>query len=587
MFPIDIRTIYLSVVIINIINAILISSLYIQIKKRFPGTFLILVSFFMSAIGNILIFLRHVIPDWISILLANLLIMLSFFIMLIAFEKFVKKRGPHIQNYILIAIFLFIHSYFTFVKPDLQARNMNLAVIYSLFSIQIVYLMLKRTPITMRKITRQVGYVFLAVFFIQLIRVFYIKQSHQSNTDFFSSNSTESLFLLTWEIVIIFLAYSITLMYNTRLIIDVNAQEEKFSKAFHATPFIILLSKLKDGEIFEANNGITSICGYNPADLIGYKIADLNLWQHEEERLIFQKTLKEKGIVFEKEYVFRKKSGQSFSGLITAEIISINNEKCILSVIHDITQIKKTEHNLRNSETTLREINATKDTFFSIIAHDLRSPFNGIIGFSEILKEEVKINNYDGIQEYAEIINNSSHHAMDLLSNLMEWARSQTGSMKFMPEYMDIVLLIKKTHQLLKTSSEQKSIDIKLNMPTELIILADQAMIGTILRNIISNAIKFTPIQGNILITATETERDHIISINDNGIGIDHSKLQKLFNIDTSYSTQGTNNELGTGLGLILCKDFIEYHKGKIWIKSEFGIGSTFYFSIPKTTIIE
>ncbi len=582
MFPIDIRTIYLSFIIINIINLVLISSLYFQIKKRFPGTFLILLSFFMSATGNILVFLRNSIPNWISIPLANVLIVSSTVVLLIGFEQFVKKKGYQVQNYILIVVFLLIHSYFTFEKPDLHARNINISAVYVLISVQIAYLMLKRTPLSMRKITRPVGIVFFTVCIIQLFRVYYLLQFHQSPTELFKSNSSESLFLLIWESIIILLAYSISLMYNKRLIIDMNAQEEKFSKAFHAAPFMIMLSKFTDGKIFEVNKNVQSISGYHPNELIGFKSSELHIWEQDEDRNKFITDLNSKGVVFENEYVYRKKSGELFPGLMTAEIITINNEKCIISVIQDITIRKQADLKLINSEATLRELNATKDKFFSIIAHDLKSPFNGIIGFSEILKEQVKENDYEGIYQYAEIINTSSHHAMDLLSNLMEWSQSQTGRMKYNPEYVDIVLLIKSTLELLNTSSEQKLININKNTPLGLVIHADKAMIEAVLRNLISNAIKFTPQEGTIIITAEEKENTYLISVADRGVGIENRNVEKLFKIDSSYSTLGTNNEVGTGLGLILCKDFIEYHKGKIWVESELGVGSTFYFSIPK-----
>ncbi len=583
MFPIDIRTLYLSYIVINIVNLILIGSIYIQIKKRFPGTLLILLSFFMSATGNILVFFRSVIPDWISISLANTLVVSSTVLLLIGLEKFVKKRGVQIQNYILIFIFFLVHTYFAFIKPDLNARNINLSMAYLLLSFQIAFLMLKRTPLSMRKITRSVGIVFCAVFIIQFLRIIFISQNHESNSNYFYSQPLESVFLLSWEIIIVLLAYSISLMYNERLIIEVHAQEEKFFKAFHAAPFIILISKLSDGEIFEVNKGIQAISGHQPNDLIGSKSTDLNLWKQEADRHKFITDLRLKGFVIEDEYLFRKKSGELFIGLISAEIININNEQCIISVISDISNRKRAEVKLKESEASLREINSTKDKFFSIIAHDLRSPFNGILGFSEVLSEQVRNHNYEGIDKYAEIINTSSQRAMDLLSNLMEWSRSQTGRMEFNPEYIDVVVLINSVNELLKTTAEQKLINVTLNIPYNLILYADKAMIETVLRNLLSNAIKFTPKKGEIIISAEEKEDEYLIFIKDSGVGIGNNNLEKLFRIDGSFSTLGTANENGTGLGLILCKDFIEKHKGEVWVESEVGVGSKFYFSLPKT----
>lgn len=582
MFQIDIRTIYLGYILINIVNLILIGSLCFQIKKRFPGTFLILLSFFMSAMGNILVFFRSVIPDWLSIPVANTMIVTSTVVLLIGLEKFVNKKGIQIQNILLIIIFCLVHSYFTFIQPDLNARNINLSLVYLIISFQIAFLMLKRAPIIIHKITRSVGIIFCAVFIIQFFRIIYILQIHHTSINYFKSEPFESIFILMWEVIIISLVYSITLMYNKRLIIDLNANEEKFSKAFHTAPFIIMLSNITNGKIFEVNESVQAISGYHPNELIGLKSIEVKIWKQDADRLKFISDLNSKGHVSEDEYEFRKKTGELFTGLISAHIIDINNEHCIISVIKDISKGKNAEIKLLKSEARLREMNSTKDKFFSIIAHDLKSPFNGIIGFSDILHEQLLKKDYNGVAEYAEIINKSSHQAMNLLSNLMEWSRSQTGRMEFNPEFVDIVSLINSSIEFLKVSAVEKSIIITHNQPHNLIVFADKAMLETVLRNLISNAIKFTPREGEVVITTEQKQNECLVLVSDTGMGIEKSNVKKLFEIDGDFSSMGTENETGTGLGLILCKDFIEKHKGRIWVESELGAGSKFYFSLPK-----
>jgi signal transduction histidine kinase len=237
---------------------------------------------------------------------------------------------------------------------------------------------------------------------------------------------------------------------------------------------------------------------------------------------------------------------------------------------------------LKESEAQLRELNATKDKFFSIIAHDLKTPFNAIIGFSELLVVQVKNKDYDEAEKYAEIIQHSSQRAMELLRNLLEWSRSQTGRMEYHPEQVNLVQIINDTLTLLRDYSQQKTISISRKLPDHIQAFADKDMISTILRNLISNAIKFTSPCGDIVLAAEQKQDELIISVKDTGIGIKKEDLEKLFRIDVSHSTTGTLNEKGTGLGLILCKDFVEKHKGRIWAESEPGVGSTFYFTIPK-----
>jgi signal transduction histidine kinase len=235
--------------------------------------------------------------------------------------------------------------------------------------------------------------------------------------------------------------------------------------------------------------------------------------------------------------------------------------------------------NQQNTELALA--NAQKDKFFSIIAHDLKSPFNSIMGFSELLVEQITEKDYDGIEKYAGIILQSSQRAVDLLMNLMAWSLSQTGRMEFNPEFVEMVELITETELLFDEIARQKSITIKKNLPRHAPAFADKEMINTVLRNLLSNAIKFTKPGGEIVISLTEKSNEITVSVKDSGVGISADRINKLFRIDESYSTPGTNNEKGTGLGVILCKEFIEKHGGKIWVESGEETGSTFSFSLP------
>jgi len=276
------------------------------------------------------------------------------------------------------------------------------------------------------------------------------------------------------------------------------------------------------------------------------------------------------------------------------------NTVIMVGTNYDITKRKQAEKELKLKNEQLHRLNSEKDKFFSIIAHDLKSPFNSIMGFSELLVEQIREKDYNEIEKYAEIILQSSGRAMDLLMNLMIWSRSQTGRMEFNPEYFELVGFIREITMLFDDIAGQKSITIIKELPHNVPVFADQAMISTILRNLISNAIKFTRPGGHITISASDRQNELIVSVMDSGIGLSKDRIDKLFRLDESYSTPGTSNELGTGLGLILCKEFVEKHAGKIWVESEeenlpAGLtdnragkagGSTFHFTIPNTSAI-
>lgn len=247
----------------------------------------------------------------------------------------------------------------------------------------------------------------------------------------------------------------------------------------------------------------------------------------------------------------------------------------------DITTRMQAENALKENELRLVELNSTKDRLFSIVAHDLRNPFNSVVGFSGLLSAEVSEQDYSNVDRYARIIQDSSEKALDLLQNLLEWSRSQTGRLSFNPEEFDMCVQINQTTELLISSAMQKSISLQMHTPRTLWVQADKVMINIILRNLISNAIKFTRPGGQIEISATQSAEDLVVSVADNGVGIPEEVISKLFRIDTTHSTFGTQNEKGSGLGLILCKELIDKHNGQIWVESKKGEGSTFYFSIP------
>jgi len=271
------------------------------------------------------------------------------------------------------------------------------------------------------------------------------------------------------------------------------------------------------------------------------------------------------------------------------------SEPFLGAIITEITDRKKAEESLRENEKNLRELIATKDKFFSIIAHDLKSPFNSILGFSELLKEDAKDLNIADIEHYAGIINASARHTFELLENLLTWARMQRGTVSFEPRSIFLDQLILQEFDFMKNNAIHKNINLLSHVTKNFIVVADDNMLSNILRNLITNAIKFTHKNGMVQI-AVQIQDDYVrISVTDNGIGLKPERIDQLFKIETSFTTRGTENEKGTGLGLLLCKEFVEKHGGKIWVESEVanlttGLtdsragkagGSTFYFTIP------
>jgi PAS domain S-box-containing protein len=258
-----------------------------------------------------------------------------------------------------------------------------------------------------------------------------------------------------------------------------------------------------------------------------------------------------------------------------------NNEIIWTGILDDITERKQTEEQLRLRNAELLRLNSDKDRFMSILAHDLKSPFNAILGLLELLLSDIREYDIDEIEEQLTMVKRSAHSAFNLLEDILLWARSHLGKIPFQPTDVHFMTCTGEMVDLMRSCAVKKDISIRIEEPEDIILRADMGMLKTIIRNLLSNAIKFTPSGGQITIKANRNHENVVVSVCDNGVGISDETMSKLFNITKVYSSPGTAGETGTGLGLLLCKEFVDMHHGTIWVDSELGKGSSFSISLP------
>ncbi|NEW85107.1 MAG: PAS domain-containing protein [Mariniphaga sp.] len=265
------------------------------------------------------------------------------------------------------------------------------------------------------------------------------------------------------------------------------------------------------------------------------------------------------------------------------------NQIGIVGTARDVTVTKQLENEktialelLRKSESNLLKLNAEKDKFFSIIAHDLRGPFSGFLGLTEIMAEDLPNLTMEEIKDIAVSMKKSAAILFRLLENLLHWARMQQGLILLKKEHLALHLIVEEGAAPLLEAAKNKEIGMFCNIPNEIVIFADSNMLQTVIRNLVSNAVKFTPHGGKINITAiVAADKSVKIAIKDSGIGMSPSMVDHLFRLDVKTNRDGTEGEPSTGLGLLLCKEFVEKHDGKLNVESVEGNGSTFYFTIP------
>lgn len=255
----------------------------------------------------------------------------------------------------------------------------------------------------------------------------------------------------------------------------------------------------------------------------------------------------------------------------------------IVGTLTDITDLKETEKKIKKIADDLKQSNAAKDNFFSIVAHDLRNPFHTILGASELLANYSSDMTLEEIQETAKNIYRSASNVYNLLVNLLEWSRFQSGKLEVKKTHFNLCEIVNQIIELYKEQFEKKKLDLYTKCEENCFVFADKYMIESVIRNLISNAIKFTPAGKKINVICKNINEEIVeFMVQDKGVGIPTNIQEKLFHIDSQISTRGTEQEKGTGLGLVLCKDFIEKNGGTISFESEAGKGSLFKVTIPK-----
>ncbi|MDP3914539.1 MAG: PAS domain S-box protein [Bacteroidota bacterium] len=353
----------------------------------------------------------------------------------------------------------------------------------------------------------------------------------------------------------------------------------------------VLIDSIPAGIAIFQNNKITFI---NPAgvQIFGATTADELLGKsviqfiHPDSKNDFRKKMNliAKGELLD---TFEEKCIRLDGSVFDAEITTIQavykGSTAFQLIVNDITQRKKADQILHENQLKLNELIATKDKFFSIIAHDLRSPFNSILGFLDLLFVQYDAFDDTERKEYIRLIAENTGTTLNLLENLLVWANSQRGRIEYQPVRQKLTTLLESVTSTFKSGLNLKGITLNVLVPDDLEIFADTNMLNTVLQNLISNAIKYSHQGGIISVNVEHLNNSVKVIVSDSGTGMTESTQKKLFSLEKEVSIPGTANEKGSGLGLILCKDFIEKHHGTIEVKSELGKGSQFIFTIPDT----
>jgi PAS domain S-box-containing protein len=389
--------------------------------------------------------------------------------------------------------------------------------------------------------------------------------------------------------------------------------EQKFSRVFHSVPALLTVSTLNEGIYIDVNQAFIQTLGYRREEIIGRTSLEFGLWKDESARADAIESIYKQGSIQNLEVDFTGNAGQRIFGLLSAEIIEINNEKCILTLVRDITEHKKLEAelqkaydrlevllNVRTSELTsakveqqetaesnrqLVEVSQSKSDFLANMSHELRTPLNAIIGFSEVLQDQLFGQINEKQLEYVNNILSSGRHLLLLINDILDLSKVESGKMDL--ELGDCPLrgVVEMSLMMLRGKALQSGLELRMELAPEadITIVADQRKLKQILFNLLANAVKFTPGTGTVTVSAARTGDFIEIAVTDSGIGIKAEDILKLFQPFTQLESGYTKKYDGTGLGLALSRHLVELHGGRIRVASEPGRGSRFSFTIPLT----
>lgn len=413
-------------------------------------------------------------------------------------------------------------------------------------------------------------------------------------------NTYDQDFLLTVMI-------DITDKKRTQLLLE--ESEKRYKIIFNGTNEGIIVANSETGKFLYANNSLCEMIGYSLEEILNFHFTEIHPSEVRDDVINGFNSLTDNMQRLNSNVPILKNDGSIIYADIKDKIVYFDNIKTNLAFITDVTQRRESElekenlfneldianrnleellfeknllvDDLAEKEIHLEKVISEKDKFFSIIAHDLKEPFNGFLGFTEIMKNSLYNMSLNEMTKFSTVLHTSASNLYKLLENLLNWAQIQRNVMEFSPTTFEINNLISECTNLIELTLSKKDIKLNFIFDEKIEIYADLNMISSIIRNLLTNAIKFSNKNSNIEVKSYIYDSNCIISVKDNGVGIKQSDKEKIFSIENKISNTGTEGELSTGLGLILSNEYIKLNNGKIWFESEFGKGSTFFISIP------
>jgi PAS domain S-box-containing protein len=455
---------------------------------------------------------------------------------------------------------------------------------------QCAWLMLRRVDPETRRNTRLVGAIFGAYCLISLLRIC-IDLAIPSGTNLFASRLQEVLGVVRPQPLFVALTFSLVLMVNRRLFdaFDRNlaerklveealqASEEKFALAFRTSPYAIIITRLKDGRFIDVNEAFHSIAGFTREEAANSTSIELSLWVNQEDRNQVAKRLRSGQKILGEEFQFKRKNGQVITGLFSADVFLLRNEKCVLSSVADITERTRMTKALALDAEKLARSNAELERFAYVASHDLQEPLRMVASFTQLLAKRYAGKLDEKADRYIHYAVDGATRMQQMISDLLAYSR--VGSKALDLRLTECETVVAASLENLRAAINESGASVTWDpLPT---FMADSMQLCQLFQNLLGNAIKFKrELPPHAHISAVDGGSEWLFSVRDNGIGIDQKHAESVFQV--FHRLHAREEYPGTGIGLALAKAVVERHGGKIWVDSEVGVGSNFRFTLPK-----
>lgn len=576
----DIITIQILSILTNLALGLFLL-LFTRVQKSYKAYQFWVWSHFTLAMVYVFLGLRGIIPPIYSIIINNLFLILTCNFRIVACLQFFYQKVSLKSLLLIDTLFISLIFYFSIVEDLIIVRTFIVTSCILLTYGFLAWILLKNRDKENSEVILFSAGVFSLYLVLNLLRLAFavfnpdlimFNKGTLFNSVYFTS-------LLILEIIWVTLFFTLTGIRNRQ---EIREAKEHFEQIFKTSPEAILITRVSDGKILNLNEGFMNITGYSSEEALGKSPLELSIWKNPEARNRMLEELREKGYCQNVEFELIKKDKSLFTGIISSRIININGEEQLISITRDISDRKEAELIIKEKNMELHELNVTKDKFFSIIAHDLKSPLSGFLGITQIMAEGSEKMKLEEFHSLGKSLHESANNVYSLLENLLEWSRMQRGLIEFNPENLDLYFATEETLANIHEFSNQKGVQILNSIPKNTTIYADLQMLNSVLRNLLSNSIKFSN-NGNLVEIGFDgsDKNNNRIFIKDSGIGMKKELMDRLFQMDQKVTRRGTGGETSTGLGLLLCKEFIDRHQGKIWVESKENTGSCFWISLP------